>query len=60
MINLSFIRLLRNDLVEGWSRNFDYAQYCEFAHNWTDANPASQEDYELACNILENEAGSRG
>lgn len=60
MINLSFIRLLRNDLVEGWSRNFDYAQYCEFAHKWTDANPASQEDYELACNILENGAGSRG
>lgn len=57
MNNVSFVRLLRNDLVEGWSRNFDYAQYCEFVHKWTD--PVSQEDYELSCNILENEAHTR-
>lgn len=60
MTSPSFIRLLRNDLVEGWSRSFGYAQYCEFVHKWTDADPASQEDYELACNILENETESRG
>lgn len=59
MLSPSFIRLLRNDLVEGWSRSFGYAQYCEFVHKWTDADPASQEDYELACNILENEAYTR-
>lgn len=60
MTNSSFVRLLSNDIVEGWSRNFDYKQYCELADKWGSSSPVSQEDYELACNILENESYARG